>query len=336
LILIRRISRLMGPLIVCCLLVSLVAAPPFPARVAAQDTAALRQPFDVMTRVYQMRARRGNYGDVTDQLFKLRTTNFTDEDKIIANFTKVYPGFEFALLKSATLKVYRTSKGTGLLLGRMSSRTLELLHYGASSPGTAGKPGTSLILEVNLTYGRPEALAYAVHAIEAEDGMTYFFTPPKLRFGASDYVSFLRAGAPVKAFESDDVYLVIAVSVVLTPKPSTARQFDDPQSAQLQAEASKKVMPEVTEALKSAGLKGKVTARVEVGPDGRVAHTTIANSTFPEMNGAVVSAAKQWEFPLKYFDADKRPIQALLQFDFEGGAPASAPNSPPSNSPPSN
>ena len=325
-----RISRLLGPLTVCCLLGALLAAPSFPARGAAQNAAA-QLPFEATTRVYQMRARKGTYSEVSDQLFKLRSTNFTDEDKIIANFAKVYPGFEFALLKSETLKIYRTSKGSGLVLGRMSPRAMELVHYGASSPGTAGKPGTTMILEVNLTYGRPESLSYGVHAIEAEEGMTYFFSPTKLRFGASDYTGFLRAGAPAKAFESDDIYLVIAVSVVLTPKPSTARQFDEKQSAQLQAEASKRVMPEVTEALKRDGLKGKVAARIEVGPDGRVAHTTIASSTFPEMNAAVVAAVKQWEFPSKYFDAEKRPIQALLQFDFEGGAPASPPNSPPSN-----
>ncbi len=161
--------------------------------------------------------------------------------------------------------------------------------------------------------------------------MTYFFSPPKLRFGASDYVAFLRTGAPVKAFENDDVFLVIAASVVLKPKPPTTRQFDEKQSAQLQADASKKVMPEVAAALTRDGLKGKVVARIEVGADGRVAHTTIANSTFPEMNAAVVSAVKQWEFPAKYFEADKRPIQALLQFDFGGSAPAAPTNPSPSN-----
>src|SRR5678816_162647 len=60
-------------------------------------------PFMVTTRVYEMRAKPGSYKEVTDQLFKLRSTNFIDEEKIISNFAKVFPGFDFALLKSCLL-----------------------------------------------------------------------------------------------------------------------------------------------------------------------------------------------------------------------------------------
>jgi hypothetical protein len=69
-----------------------------------------------------MRAKQGSYKDVTDQLFKLRTSSFTDEERIIANFAKVFPGFEFALLNSARLKVNRTSKGTTSILERLRIR----------------------------------------------------------------------------------------------------------------------------------------------------------------------------------------------------------------------
>jgi hypothetical protein len=31
--------------------------------------------------------------------------------------------------------------------------------------------------------------------------MTYFFTVPRLKFNADDYVKFLRPGVPVAAFE---------------------------------------------------------------------------------------------------------------------------------------
>src|SRR4030095_12210665 len=133
-------------------------------------------PFMVTTRVYEMRAKPGSYKDITDQLFKLRSTSFVDEEKIISNFAKVFPGFDFALLKSSRLRVNRTSKGTALNVGKNQNRSLDLVHYGANSPGVGNKPGTSLVIELNLTYGRPEAISYSILTVEDEDSMTYFFS----------------------------------------------------------------------------------------------------------------------------------------------------------------
>ena len=203
------------------------------------------RPFDVTTRIYEMKAKQGSYKDVTDQLFKLRTSSFTDEERIISNFAKVFPGFDFALLNSARLKVNRTSKGTTLNLGKNQNRSMDIVHYGANSPGVGNKPGTSLIVEVNLTVGRPEAISYGMQTVEAEDGLTYFFSPTKLKFAPADYSTFLRPGIPAKTFEGYDRFIVIATSVDLTEKKVMTRNLDAKQSLDLQGAATKKVMPEL-------------------------------------------------------------------------------------------
>jgi len=278
-----------------------------------------------------MRAKQGSYKDVTDQLFKLRTSSFTDEERIIANFAKVFPGFDFALLNSARLKVNRTSKGTTLNLGKSQNRSIDVIHYGANSPGVGNKPGTSLILEVNLTIGRPEAISYGMQTVEAEDGITYFFSPTKLKFAPADYSTFLRPGIPAKTFEGYDRFIVIATSVDLTEKKVMTRNLDAKQSLDLQGAATKKVMPELLPQVRADGLKGKVTAQVEVGPEGRVTHALIENSTLPEMNAAVVTAIRQWEFPSRVSEADKRPLRASLVFDFSQAASTANGNSSLSN-----
>ena len=273
-------------------------------------------PFMVTTRVYEMRAKPGSYKDVTDQLFKLRSTNFVDEEKIISNFAKVFPGFDFALLKSSRLRVNRTSKGTILNIGKNQNRSFDLVHSGANSPGVGNKPGTTLVIEANLTVGRPEAISYGIQTVEAEDGMTYFFSPPKLKFGPADYALFMRPGVPAKSFEGYDRFLVVAVSVELVEKQLPARSLDATQSVELQNAATKKVAPDVSADVRALGLKGKVSAQVEIGLDGRVTHAIIENSTLPEMNAAVIAAVRQWEFPTKSFEASKKPVKASLVFDF--------------------
>lgn len=281
-------------------------------------------PFTVTTRVYEMRAKPGSYKEVSDQLFKLRSTNFLDEEKIVSNFAKVFPGFDFALLKSSRLRVNRTSKGTTLNLGKYQNRSLDIVHYGANSPGVGNKPGTSLVMEVNFSYGRPEAVSYGIQTVEAEDGMTYFFSPAKLKLGSADYASYMRPGVPAKSFEGYDRFLVVASSVELVEKQPPARSLDAAESLELQNSATKKVAPEVSADVRTLGLKGKVSAQVEIGLDGRVSHAVIENSTLPEMNAAVIAAVRQWEFLTKSFEAGKKPVRASLVFDFTQTASSSA------------
>ena len=288
----------------------------------------LKAPLLVTTRIYQLRAPSNSYSELNDQVFRLHTAGLTDEEKWIRGFGKVLPGFEFALLSSSDLKVFRSSRPTRVVIGRSAGRTLEVLHYGAVSVGDGKTPGTSLTVEINLNFGRPEALSYAIQNLEVQDGMTYFFTVPRLRFNADDYVKFLRPGFPVSAFEGQDRYLVFAFSVGLDPPVETARRFDEKQSMELQAAATRKVQPDVPPALTAAGLGGSVRAQVEISPQGQVTHALVVNSSFPEMNEIVLAAARQWEFGTTHFAQDPRPISAVLVFEFPVPAIKTQPKPP--------
>jgi hypothetical protein len=89
-------------------------------------------------------------------------------------------------------------------------------------------------------------------------------------------------------------------------------------------------MPELLPQVRADGLKGKVTAQLK-RVDGRVTHALIQNSTLPEMNAAVVTAIRQWEFPSRVSEADKRPLRASLVFDFTQAASTANGNSSLSN-----
>jgi len=346
----RRRERIFAPLRACALALLIsglalsvsVMAQKRPAKPVRKTTAVttgeqaskkkaeelLKEPLSVNTRIYQLRAAPNAYPELNDQVFRLHTAGLTDEEKWIRGFGKALPGFEFALLNSSDQKVFRSSRPTRVVIGKSSGRTLEVLQYGAVSMGDGKTPGTSLVVEVNLNFGRPESLSYAVQNLEVEDGMTYFFTVPRLKFNADDYVKFLRPGVPVAAFEGKDCYLVFAFSVELNPAAETTRRFDEKQSVELQAAASRKVQPDVPPALTNAGLGGSVRAQVEISPEGHVTHALVVNSSFPEMNEAVLAAARQWEFPATHFAQDRRPISAVLVFDFPVPAVKTEPKPP--------
>jgi len=306
------------------------AAPVTPSERAMKMKAdeLIKEPFFVTTRIYQLRAAPNAYSELNDQVFKLHTAGLTDEEKWITGFSKVLPGFEFALLNSSDLKIFRSSRPTRVVLGKSAGRTLEVLHYGAVSLGDGKTPGTTLVVEINLNFGKPEALSFGIQNLEVENGMTYFFTLPRLKFNADDYVKFLRPGVPVAAFEGKDCYLVFALSVELKPPVATNRAFDEKQSIELQAAATRKVQPDVPDALTKAGLGGSVHAQVQISPEGQVTHAFVVNSSFPEMNETVLTAARQWEFPRTHFTQDRRPISAVLVFDFPVPAVKTQPKPP--------
>lgn len=292
------------------------AAPPAAPPAVAKDDISEKPPFLVTARVYQARFRASGIKDVTGQVFRLRTANLVDEEKWLTAFQKVYPGFDLALLQSGPMQVYRSSRATRLLIGSAGGRALESLLSGAFSYGDGKTPGTALVVETNLNFGRPAALSLDIQTIEVEDGMTYFFTLPRLRINADEYVTFIRPGAPHKPFEADVFMIVLAFSIELTPAPAGGRVLDETQSKEVSAEATRRVEPEVSMELKQQGLSGVVRTRIEITPDGRVSHAHVISSTFPEMNAAALAAVRQWEFSPKLFDADKRPISAVVRFDF--------------------
>ena len=285
---------------------------------AAQDN----NPFQVTSRIYQARAKHGSYGEVNSQVFRLQTENLVDEEKWTNAFKKVYPEFDFALLQSTTQRVYRSSRATRVVLGSANNRTLEILQTGAYSYGDGKTSGTSLVLEFNLNTGRPEALTLNVQALEVADGMTYFFCVPKVQMTPTDYVNFIRPGAPREAFEGDDILFVFSFSVELKPGPMATRVLDEPESESLISTATRKPIPEVPAELKQKRLSGTVRARVEITPEGRVSHAYVVSSSFPEMNTIVLKSAREWEFSSPLLTADKRPVSALLKFDYAPPPPA--------------
>jgi TonB family protein len=124
----------------------------------------------------------------------------------------------------------------------------------------------------------------------------------------------LRPGSPPQAFESYDHFLIFAFSVDSQKWDTDVRSYDQKQSLALKAEATKKVEPTLPGSASQSGLKGRVQVRVRVSPDGKVERASIANSSFPEVNNEVLTAARQWEFSPKLFAESKQPISGLLTF----------------------
>ncbi len=276
-------------------------------------------PIFVTTRIFQLSAKKGSYQSVTDQVFRLKSAGLMDEEKWINAFKKVYPEFTAALLQTDTRRIFRTSRAAALTFGQEGGRSLQAQFFGAQSPGEGDKPGTTLATEVGLYFGSDRThrpVTYALHPLEIESGMTYFYAVTNLQLSGKDYVSFIRKGAPAAAFGENDILFVFAFTVDLTTLEQPARLLNEQQSAALLNDPQKKVQPELPAALKQSGLGGKVLVRVEITPDGKVSRALTHSSTFPEMNREAVVAARQWEFSPTLFASDKTPISGLLTFDF--------------------
>lgn len=324
---IRALGRALFVFTVCA------ALAPAPATFAqkkqdkeSQDISQLRlRPIYVTTRIFQLKARRGGYEDLSGQVFKMKTSRLTEYEDWINAFRKTYPGLEAALLRTESNRVFRTSKPTVVPLSkRADSRELEILLYGAQSYGDGVTPGTSLIPEVSLRIGQSKPVTYAIQPLEIESGTTYFFAALNLKMSSTDYVRFIRPNAPAEQFDGNDIYLIFAFSVDLDKTTQPARYFDERQSVELQNGAAKKIQPEISGALRDAGLGGFIRVRIEISTEGKVTGANIHNSNFPEMNAAVIAAARQWEFPTTLFAENKNPITGFLTFNFAATAPAKA------------
>jgi TonB family protein len=293
-----------------------------------QDLSELRfRPIYVTARVFQMKARRGSYQEVSDQVFKMKTASLTEYEMWLNAFKKTYPGFDIALLRTESKRVFRTPKPAVISLGKQpDGRDIEVLLYGAQSVGDGVKPGTSLVAEIGLHFGSraSKPVTYAIQPLEVESGMTYFFSATNLKLGSTDYVKFVRSNAPAEPFDGDDIFLIFAFSVDLDKTTQPARYFDEKQSVELQRQATKKVQPEVSAALREAGLGGFIRVRIVISAEGKAPSANIHSSTFPEMNSAAISAARQWEFPTALFAENKNPITGFLTFSFAASTPKAA------------
>ena len=322
----RALSRALFTFVICALF-SPPSALLAQTKPDGQDLSELQvRPIYVTARVFQIKAKRGVYGDLSNQVFKMQTTKLAEHENWMSALQKVYPGFEAALLRTDSKRMFRTAKPAVISLGkRADGRDIEISIYAAQSVGDGTTPGTSLIPEISLHFGNDrihKPVTYGIQHMEVESGSTYFFTATNLKLNSSDYVKFVRPNAPSGPFDGADIYLVFAFSVDLDKTTKPARFLDEKQSVELQQQAAKKIQPEIPAALLEAGMSGYVRVNVEISPEGKVTAANTHYSTFPEMNGEVIAAARQWEFPKTLFAEDKNPITGFLTFNFAAATPA--------------
>src|SRR5215470_893754 len=292
----------------------------------SQETHELQiRPIYVTTRVFQLKAKQGSYDDLNGQVFKMKSARLTEYENWLNAFKKTYPGFDAALLRTDSKRVFRTARPTVISLGqRPDGRDIEISINAAQSVGDGTTPGTTLVPEINLHFGNDRVkkpVTYAIQNIEVESGSTYFFTPTNLKLDPTDYVGFVRPSARPERFDGNDIYLIFAFSVDLDKTTKPPRPLDEQQSVELQRQAAKKIQPEIPAALRDTGMGGYVRANVEISPEGKVTSANIHYSTFPEMNDEVIAAARQWEFPATLFAEDKNPITSYLTFNFAATNP---------------
>lgn len=306
-------------LLACALLLPLAAfGQDKPAPNQGPDPLA---PIYVTTRIFQLSAKKDSYQEVSDQVFRMKTAGLPDEEKWLAAFLKTYPELTPALLQTNSFRVFRTNKPGIITFGQQGGHSLQIQIFAAQSPGDGATPGTTLIPEIGLHSANSSMpLTLSMQPLEVETGQTYYFAAPRLKLTEQDYRDFIRKGTPAPAFAADDHFIVFAFSIEFNRPAQTARYFNEQESAALLTEAKKKVQPELTAALKQAGLSGRVQVRVEIAPDGKVVKAITHNSTLPEMNRAAVAAARQWEFAPALFADNKQPISGLLTFEFAAEA----------------
>lgn len=290
-----------------------------------------RKPIYITARIFQLKTKRGSAGELTDQVFKMRTASLSEDEKWISALKKSYPNLEIALLRTESRRIFRTSKpGIISLVRQPDGRDIQVTLNGAQSPGDGVTPGTSLISEIGLHFGNDLAkppVTFAIQPMEVENGMSYFFAAANLKMNAADYVKFIRPSVPVEVFDGQGFFLVFAFSVDLDQNPQSPRFLDERQSVQLQDSATKKAQPEIAAGVREAGLGGFIRVRLDISA-GKVTNAGIHFSSFPEINNEALAAARQWEFPDNLFAEDKRPVTGFLTFSFPAKGSAPAPKSP--------
>ncbi len=294
-----------------------------------EDMLVDHEPVYVTVRIFQARAKKGAYRDLSDQVFRLPTAKLTDYEKWVTGLNNAYPEFKIELLQATPLRILKSPKPGVVLFRDQKGRSLEFHILAANGTGDGTTPGTSLILEVEYHQGSDKArppVSLAIQPFEAEEGMTYFFTNQQLGLQTQDYVSLIRSGAEPKAFEDEHIYLIFAASYSLKEPVDTARVLDGKQSADLRAGATKKVEPTLPEAVRQMGLTGNVQVSVEIGPEGRVTSADVVKSSLPEANDAAIAAARQWEFPVSVLAGSKKPVRGVLTFNFTPPPPKPAPS----------
>ena len=262
---------------------------------AQDETEKMPAPDFVTVRVFEARVPLGK-GDLTDQLFKLRTASQTSDEGWLNNLRKAYPGVEMFLLKTSYFRLFKSPKKGVIEIGNPNSAHTEVQVMTAYSVGDGTTPGTTLIIEVN-DYGDAKAkvaiaAAVATQGIEAETGMTYFFTNDRMKIELPDYTKYMHDGFTSPVIEKSDHFFIVAASV--EKEKQTGFMTDNKEDTALMASAIKKPAIQIPPDLK--GIWGKVVIRAEVNSDGKLKSANLWSSTAPELNQAALAAARQYEF----------------------------------------
>lgn len=275
--------------------------------------------------VFQLEVDATADPDLTDQVFRMRTSSLQDYDRWMRTFGKTYPGHKVSLLKQESRRVFRTAKPALVSISKqVDGRSIILEINGAQSPGDGVKPGTSLVALLNLQFGSDQSIkpiSYSITPIEVDHGMTYFYLVKSLRMASADYARFLRPNEVAESFSTKNYYLIFGISVELDQTTTPPRYYDERQSTRLQEDATKKVALTLPEPLQKLGLSGLVRLKVDIGTDGKVSRANIAYSTLPEANLEAIAAARQWEFPTSLFATDQNPITGFITFTIPAKKP---------------
>jgi TonB family protein len=288
----------------------------------AADTESLtdfgNRPIFINLSVFQLEVDAAADPDLTDQVFRMKTSSLQDYDKWMRTFGKTYPGHKVSLLKQESRRIFRTAKPALISISKqVDGRSIILEINGAQSPGDGVKPGTSLVSILNLQFGSDQSIkpiSYSITPLEVDHGMTYFYMVKSLRMASADYARFLRPGEASEAFDSKNYYLIFGISVDIDQTTVPPRYYDERQSAKLQEDATKKVPLPLPDGVQKLGLSGLIRLKVDIGNDGKVSRANVAYSTLPEANQEAIAAARQWEFPTSLFATDQNPITGFITF----------------------
>ncbi len=294
------------------------------AVLAQDEMEKMPTPDYVTIRIFEARVPLGK-GDMTDQVFKLRTASQTSDEGWINNLRKAYPNVDFYLLKTNYFKLFKSPKKGVVEIGNPNEAHSEVQVMTAHSIGDGTTPGTSLIVEVN-DYGGPKAqvampAAIATHGIEAEQGMTYFFTNQSMRVDLPVYIKYLHDGYTSPAIDNSDHFFVVVASV--EKEKHVGFMLDKKADAALIATAIKKPELQISPELK--GIWGNIIIRAEVDATGKVKKANLWSSTAPELNQAALAAARQYEFAPQKEELTNIPITFSIPAPIAKPAKASIP-----------
>src|SRR2546425_7931675 len=91
-----------------------------------------QEPVYVTVRIFQARAKKGAYQDLSDQVFRLPTAKLTDYEKWVTGLKKAYPEFKIELLKTTPLRVLKSPKPGVVAFSDEKGRRFEFRVFAAN------------------------------------------------------------------------------------------------------------------------------------------------------------------------------------------------------------